>query len=153
MGVDEIKVPLIGLGLVDSVEEVDRMLSLVDEDGSGQIEFDEFLDIILNKSGDAKTRVITEFFKNLTGGKYNTGGLPFPNWVLKEQRKHLMNAIREPSNVEQVNQQKKGVRILNAIRKMRETEEVAKANERDNSGGGNEDDDSANEASLLRSAR
>ena len=84
VGADEIKVPLIGLGLVDTVEEVDRMLSLVDEDGSGMIEFDEFLDIIKNKSGDVKTRAITEFFKNLTGGKYNTGGLPFPNWVLKE---------------------------------------------------------------------
>ena len=85
--------PLIGLGLVDSVEEVESLIAHVDEDSSGMIEFGEFLAIILNKSGDAKTRVITDFFKNLTGGKYNTGGLAFPNWVLKEQRKHLLNAI------------------------------------------------------------
>ena len=60
------------------------------------IEFGEFLDIILNKSGDTKMRVITDFFKDLTAGKYNTGGLAFPNWVLKEQRKHMKNAIQLP---------------------------------------------------------
>lgn len=84
IGVDEIKGPLIGLGLVDTVEEVENLVNLVDEDGSGMIEFGEFLDIILNKSGDAKARVITDFFKNLTNGQYNTNGLAFPNWVLKE---------------------------------------------------------------------
>ena len=70
IGVDEIKGPLIGLGLVSSVDEVEKLVMLVDEDGSGKIEFGEFLDIILNKSGDAKAQVITEFFKNLTNGKY-----------------------------------------------------------------------------------
>ena len=34
---------MIGLGLVDSVEEVERLLGLVDVDGSGMIEFGEFL--------------------------------------------------------------------------------------------------------------
>ena len=71
IGVDEIKGPLIGLGLVNSVEEVEKLVALVDEDGSGNIEFGEFLDIILNKNGDTNTRVITNFFKNLTNGKYN----------------------------------------------------------------------------------
>ena len=70
IGVEEIKGPLIGLGLVSSVDEVEKLVMLVDEDGSGKIEFGEFLDIILNKSGDAKAQVITEFFKNLTNGKY-----------------------------------------------------------------------------------
>ena len=84
IGVDEIKGPLIGLGLCDTIDEVQRLVDLVDEDGSGMIEFGEFLDIILNKTGDEKTSAITNFFKNLTQGKYNTGGLAFPNWVLKE---------------------------------------------------------------------
>lgn len=70
IGVDEIKGPLIGLGLVSSMDEVEKLVALVDEDNSGLIEFNEFLDIILNKSGDAKARVITDFFKNLTNGKY-----------------------------------------------------------------------------------
>ena len=69
------------------------MVELVDDDGSGCIEFGEFLDIILNKSGSAKARVITEFFKNLTNGMYNTGDLSFSAWVLKSQRTHLKNAL------------------------------------------------------------
>ena len=40
---DEIKLPLIGLGLVNSVEEVENMVNEVDVDGSGEIEFSEFL--------------------------------------------------------------------------------------------------------------
>ena len=75
---------MIGLGLCATVEEVENLVDLVDEDGSGMIEFGEFLDIILNKSGDAKASVITDFFKNLTQGRYETNGLAFPNWVLKE---------------------------------------------------------------------
>lgn len=82
IGVEEIKGPLIGLGLVDSIEEVKKLVDCVDEDGSGMIEFGEFLDIVRNASGDAKARVITNFFKDLTNGKYQTGGLAFPNWVL-----------------------------------------------------------------------
>ena len=84
---------MIGLGLCATVEEVENLVDLVDEDGSGMIEFGEFLDIVLNKGGDAKASVITDFFKNLTQGRYETNGLAFPNWVLKEQRTHLKNAI------------------------------------------------------------
>ena len=54
---------------------------MVDEDNSGQIEFGEFLDIILNKGNDAKAKVITDFFKDLTNGNYETGSMPFTNWV------------------------------------------------------------------------
>ena len=61
-------------------------------------EFGEFLDIILNKSGNQKASVITDFFKNLTQGRYKTNGLAFPNWVLKEQRGHLINAIKLEKN-------------------------------------------------------
>ena len=68
IGVEEIKGPLIGLGLVDSVEEVKQLVDLVDDDESGMIEFPEFLGIILNKQGNTKAQVITEFFKNLVSG-------------------------------------------------------------------------------------
>ena len=105
------------------------MVDLVDEDGSGMIEFGEFLDIILNKSGDGKTFAITNFFKNLTNGKYNTGGLAFPNWVLKEQRLHLKNAITLDK---QDQRRSKGVRIMQALKKMKEE---------DNENAGNDSDD------------
>ena len=75
--------------------------------------------------------MITDFFKDLTAGKYNTGGLAFPNWVLKEQRKHLISAMKEPSKNEssqQVNRYRKGVKVMNAIRLMNEADEERKAN-------------------------
>ena len=93
IGVEEIKGPLIGLGLVESVEEVQNLVDLVDDDGSGSIEFGEFLDIVLNKNGSARTKVITEFFKNLTNGRYDTGNMSFSAWVLKSQRSYLKNAV------------------------------------------------------------
>ena len=68
ISIDELKVPLIGLGLVDSVEEVQELIERVDEDKSGEIEFNEFLRIILSlsRSSDAKNNqknsVITQFF-------------------------------------------------------------------------------------------
>lgn len=98
---------------------------LVDEDGSGKIEFGEFLDIILNKSGDAKAQVITEFFKNLTNGKYQTGGLAFPNWVLKEQRAHIINAIKLDK---EDGRRHKGLKIMNAIKKMYDDDKQPKNN-------------------------
>ena len=45
--------PLIGLGLAESQEEIQRMIDEVDEDGSGKIEFDEFL-MIINDRGESK---------------------------------------------------------------------------------------------------
>ena len=78
------KGPLIGLGLCNSIEEVQGLIDIVDEDGSGMIEFNEFLDIIQNKTNDRNAMIITSFFKNLTNGKYDTNSLAFPTWVLQK---------------------------------------------------------------------
>lgn len=58
IGVDELEQPLIGLGFAMSRDEVDAMVSQVDEDGSGNIEFPEFLGIIKNSGGDEKSQKI-----------------------------------------------------------------------------------------------
>ena len=55
IGVQELEDPLIGLGFADSKEEVDKMVQIVDTDGSGEIEFNEFLAIIKN-SGSNKSQ-------------------------------------------------------------------------------------------------
>ena len=86
IGTEEISGPLIGLGLVNSYEEVEKLVEMVDEDGSGMIEFEEFLDIVTNKTGSSGASVICNFFKDLTNGRFKTGGLAFPNWVLTQQR-------------------------------------------------------------------
>jgi Ca2+-binding EF-hand superfamily protein len=44
------------------------MIDLVDEDGSGKIEFGEFLSIIKNSDSNEKTAKINKFFKDLTNG-------------------------------------------------------------------------------------
>jgi Ca2+-binding EF-hand superfamily protein len=67
MGIDQLEDPFISLGLAYNRDEVKNLIGSVDDDGSGRIEFDEFLRIIHNKSkktakGNEK---ITNFFKNL----------------------------------------------------------------------------------------
>ena len=113
IGLDEIKRPLIGLGLVETVEEVQQLIKLVDEDDSGEIEFNEFMSIISAKDGDNESP-ITEFFKNLVNDKYETNDMAFNNWVLREQRKHLLDAITADSD----EKKEKGQRILQAIKAM-----------------------------------
>jgi hypothetical protein len=53
IGVDELEDPLIALGLVENRQQVASIVAMVDEDGSQQIEFDEFLSII--KGGNTKS--------------------------------------------------------------------------------------------------
>lgn len=52
IGVDELEDPLIALGLVDNRQQVQRIVQMIDDDGSEMIEFPEFLKII--KMGGSK---------------------------------------------------------------------------------------------------
>lgn len=69
------------------------MIKDVDEDGSGMIEFQEFLDIIKNSDGNQKTAQLNEFFQNMTNGKLTKDDLSFGLLVQKMRREHMMNAI------------------------------------------------------------
>ena len=68
IGCDELEAPLIGLGFADNIEEIEGLVNLVDADGSGQIEFDEFLQILKNTESNPKTAKINEFFKDVGKG-------------------------------------------------------------------------------------
>ena len=46
IGTDELEDPLIALGLLDSRAQVEKIVDAVDDDGSGMLEFAEFLQII-----------------------------------------------------------------------------------------------------------
>lgn len=82
------------MGFADTREEVMDMIKLVDDDGSGMIEFQEFLGIIKNADGNTKTAQINKFFKDMTSGKLSNGEeLSFPLLVQKMRREHLMNAL------------------------------------------------------------
>lgn len=68
IGLEELEVPLIGLGFAENREEVKDIMNSVDEDGNGDIEFNEFLTIIKNSVKDEKLQKIYEFFKKMTSG-------------------------------------------------------------------------------------
>lgn len=74
IGTDELEEPLIALGLVDSRAQVDKIVMDVDDDGSGMLEFPEFLGIIKGGSNsndgaaDDGSGAIYQFFKDLTSG-------------------------------------------------------------------------------------
>ena len=51
IGAEELVDPLIALGLAESMEQVVEMVKVVDTDGSGEIEFSEFLALL--KGGES----------------------------------------------------------------------------------------------------
>ncbi len=93
MGVEQLKEPFISLGLAYSKDDVDLLIKSVDTDGSGRIEFDEFLDIIKSqtkkKGGLKKNEKITTFFKNLSENNF-TGSSNLTHFSFKT----VMNILR-----------------------------------------------------------
>ena len=69
------------------------MIVAVDDDGSGMIEFGEFLGIIKNSDGNEKTMAINKFFKDMTSGKLAGDDLSFNLLVQKLRRDYMMDAI------------------------------------------------------------
>eukprot|EP00398_MALV-I-01_sp_L67-1_P000920 gene920-230_t len=81
---------LTSLGLADSREAVKRMVEAVDEDASGLIEFNEFLQVI-KKSDD--TSAVFKVFKTLMDGELGDSQLSFPLVVSTYRRKMLIDAL------------------------------------------------------------
>ena len=119
IGIEELQEPLIGLGFADTLEEVQLLVDAVDEDKSGMIEFDEFLNIIENSEKSAATRDITVFFKKLTAGGFDMEDISFSLFVQKGRRKHMMDSIVAAKGSEDY---KKGRRIKENLQKQMEQE-------------------------------
>jgi hypothetical protein len=71
------------------------MISLVDEDGSGKIEFGEFLSIIKNQANPT-TAKINRFFKDMASGSLAGSDLSFNMLVQKIRRDYMLDAIMSP---------------------------------------------------------
>lgn len=99
IGIDELEEPLIGLGIAATREEVNNMIEMIDDDG--EIQFEEFLQIISNKNGlqSVSSSKITAFFKALSMGAINDGGsnqdLSFNVLVMNMRRKAMMDSFKE----------------------------------------------------------
>ncbi|OMJ68709.1 hypothetical protein SteCoe_33762 [Stentor coeruleus] len=89
LGLDELYSPLLALGLVENKNQVKEMMAKVDTNGSGVIEFDEFISIIKNNSTEKNPLI--SFFKSLGNETpFNEfKDLPF-NLILSNKRRELM---------------------------------------------------------------
>ena len=89
IGIEELEEPLVGLGFAQDKEEVVKMISKVDDDGSGNIEFPEFL-AIMNGAAEEGVNV---FFKEMANGKIGNKNLSFNVNVQNIRRKYMVDAI------------------------------------------------------------
>ena len=114
--------PLIALGLVDNRQDVEKIISSLDDDG--EIEFPEFLGIIKGGSNtkegvkDDSTTAIYLFFKDLTSGKMNIDKnehIPFSLFISAQRRRKILQAIMPDPKAPYL--QKDGERILNNYKK------------------------------------
>jgi hypothetical protein len=120
IGVDQLEEPFISLGLAYNRDEINNLISSVDDDGSGRIEFGEFLRIIHNKS-KLKTqgnKKITTFFKQLAndklGGDSDLKHFSFKTIMDIMRRKNLLKAFLSKNPEEK----KEGEKVLKAYSEM-----------------------------------
>lgn len=114
MGVEQLKEPFISLGLASSKDDVNELINSVDDDGSGRIEFDEFLRIIHNKSKkkDKGNEKITTFFKNLANNnvskEHNLEEFSFKTSMNILRRDNLLKAFLGSNDQEK----QEGIKML-----------------------------------------
>ena len=120
IGVDQLEEPFISFGLAYTRDEINNLISSVDDDGSGRIEFGEFLRIIHNKS-KLKTKgneKITKFFKQLANDKLGSDSdlkhFSFKTIMGIMRRKNLLKAFlsKKPED------KKEGEKVLKAYIEM-----------------------------------
>ena len=120
IGVEQLEEPFISFGLAYNRDEINNLISSVDDDGSGRIEFPEFLRIIHNKS-KLKTqgnKKITTFFKQLAndklGGDSDLKHFSFKTIMDIMRRKNLLKAFLSKNPEDK----KEGEKVLKAYSEM-----------------------------------
>lgn len=120
IGIDQLEEPFISFGLAYTRDEVKNLIDSVDDDGSGRIEFNEFLRIIHNKS-KLKTKgneKITTFFKQLANDQLGNGKelkhFSFSTIMAIMRRKNLLKTFLG----ENEDEKKEGQKVLNAYSEM-----------------------------------
>merc|ERR1719420_2408990 len=106
IGVHELEEALVAFGLAETRREVQRLVSAVSDDGSGLIEFPDFLNILRDQYNDA----ICYVFKQMMAGRLGDRQLSFPMLASTYRRKMMMDAMMATGA-----QHERGKRIMNAF--------------------------------------
>lgn len=107
IGIQELEEALVAFGLAENRHDVQRLMSAVDDDGSGLIEFNEFLAIVRDGYNDA----ICHVFKQMMAGQLGDKNLSFSMLASTYRRRMLLDAMMAPAG----SSQERGKRIMRAF--------------------------------------
>jgi Ca2+-binding EF-hand superfamily protein len=85
--------PLIGLGLADNRIQVEIMYKEMDLDENGEIDFDEFLQLVKKSEKKEYNHKLRQFFEICKNLDFDKDSLNFNNTILSKQRKLVMDAF------------------------------------------------------------
>ena len=141
--IKELEDPLIALGIVSTRGQVEAMIKEIDENGDGDIEFNEFLLVMSSiRKADKKNEKnngsssLYDFFKDMIEGNFNKRGdmdndVPFMLNFSMFRRRRIMDAIIS----QDVAKKKVGHEIMNVSPTNKELQDAA-ADEQDGREGG-----------------
>lgn len=107
IGYKELEEPLLALGLAETRQQVKEMVDVVDRDGSGQIEFEEFLSILKDSNGNEH---LMKFFRSLIDGSLikESKNMPLKLKINTYRRRMMLAAMMSKDQ----DNREKGERIM-----------------------------------------
>ena len=128
ISVDELEEPLISIGLVSSKEDLEEMIRKYDSSGDGEIDFQEFVKMVMTKEEGGKSNAMLKLFEDFHSGLLGNRLLPFSTLIHMYSRKQLFNAIMAKNSEEKA----EGLQVLKARIKRTEARDADLAQEKKN---------------------
>ena len=126
ISVDELEEPLISIGLVSSKEDLEEMIRKYDSSGDGEIDFQEFVKMVMTREEGGKPNAMLKLFEDFSNGLLGNRLLPFSTLIHMYSRKQLFNAIMANNPEEKA----EGMQVLKARIKRTEAREYDLAQEK-----------------------
>jgi len=125
ISVDELEEPLISIGLCGSKGELEDMISKYDSSGDGEIDFQEFVKMVMTKEEGGASNAMLKLFEDFSEGRLGDPLLPFSTLVHMYSRKQLFSAVMSEDPFEK----ESGQKVLKARIKREEIKAYEKARE------------------------
>lgn len=143
VGLDQLENMMISLGLADTRKEVAAIVEKIDDEGSGELDFEQYLELVRTRTDSNILRV----FNDMMEGKLGDRNLNFQTVISTYRRKLILDAAGARSTKGE--QQELGRRVLHnfaALQRSRHAEARAASaadaqEDRGTDSGGNEDDE------------